>query len=161
MGDDVGDHTWDHRDLAFLPQHIVRDEIERTAHVLERIAHRPIVFFRPPHGAHSPVVDGVVRQLHLLEILWSVDSRDSLGADPAQIAANVLRNARPGAIILLHENRGQTLKALLWLHTLALLRARGLHPVTLTQLLTSDPPSRRQLAAGPRGCGIASLSRGG
>ena len=44
------------------------------------------MFFRPPYGAHDAKIDAIARRLGLLEILWSIDSRDSEGADPAQIA---------------------------------------------------------------------------
>jgi len=87
------------------------------------------MFFRPPYGAHDAKIDAIARRLGLLEILWSIDSRDSEGADPAQIAAAV-ESARPGSIILLHENRGQTLKGLLWEHALAVLHARKRRAVT-------------------------------
>ena len=47
-------------------------------------------------------------------MLWSIDSRDSLGADPEGIRDIVLGAIRPGSIVLLHDNRGQALKALKW-----------------------------------------------
>jgi peptidoglycan/xylan/chitin deacetylase (PgdA/CDA1 family) len=153
LRDDVGDHTWTHSDLALLPLSAARREIARTVVALGEVLGRRIVFFRPPYGASTPRLDLLSKRLDLLQILWSVDTRDSEGADAAQIALAIIAGARPGAIILLHENRGQTVKALLWMHALAALRARRLHPVTLTQLLTSDPPSRAQVAAGPRDCG--------
>lgn len=157
---DVGDHTWTHLDLDLLPPSEVRQEIERTALAVREMTGRRVVFFRPPYGAHDPAVDAIVRRLGLLEILWSIDTRDSEGANHLQIAAAVDR-ARPGSIILMHENRGQTLRGLRWDHVLADLRARRLRAVSLTQLLTTDPPSRAQLAKGPRGCGAAHVSGAG
>ena len=157
---DVGDHTWTHRDLELLAPAEAGREITRTSLALRELTRRRVVFFRPPYGARNATIDAIARRLGLLEILWTIDSRDSEGADPAQIAAAV-ESARPGAIVLLHENRGQTLKGLLWEHALAALRARHLRAVSLTQLLTTDPPSRAQLAKGPRGCGIAHVSHGG
>lgn len=158
---DVGDHTWTHRDLAVLPPLVARQEIGRTARALRELTGRRVVFFRPPYGVRSPTVDSIARGLHLLEVLWSIDSFDWKGADPAHIAANV-EKARPGSIVLMHENRGQTLKALLWQHALAVLRARRLRAVTLTRLMTTDPPTRAQLVKGVRGCATnAQFSRGG
>ncbi len=65
----------------------------------------------------------------------------------------------PGAIILMHENRGQTIRALTTI--LPVLRRRGLRSVTLPELLASDPPSLAQLQAGSRGCGGALLHGNG
>jgi peptidoglycan/xylan/chitin deacetylase (PgdA/CDA1 family) len=110
-----------------------------------------VQLFRPPYGAHNATVDAIARRLGLLEILWNVDSADSLGANYAGIIRNVEAGMRPGAIILMHENRGQTIRALTTI--LPELRRRGLRSVSLPELLASDPPSRAQLKAGTGGCG--------
>jgi hypothetical protein len=52
----------------------------------------------------------------------------------------------------MHENHGQTLRALRAL--LPQLRRRGLKPVTVPQLLADDPPSLEQLADGFGGCHV-------
>jgi peptidoglycan/xylan/chitin deacetylase (PgdA/CDA1 family) len=154
---DVGDHTWTHANLQRISPGDAKQQIVETAQALRRLIRRRVVLFRPPYGAHDAKIDNLVHRLGMLEVLWNVDSRDWAGADPAQIAATV-EKARRGSIILMHENRGQTLKGLLWMHALAVLRARRLHAVTLTQLLTDDPPTRKQLDAGVHGCGVTRLS---
>ena len=55
--------------------------------------------FRPPYGARNAIVDATAKRLGLLEVLWTVDSADSLGANWQGIIANVERGLRPGAII--------------------------------------------------------------
>ena len=109
--------------------------------------------FRPPYGAHDRVVDRIAMRHGLLEILWTVDSQDSLGADYAQIARNVIAGMKPGAIILLHENHGQTIRAMLAIF--AALQRRHLHAVSVPQLLHDDPPSPARVRAGWSGCGVA------
>jgi len=103
--------------------------------------------------ALSHAVDATAERLGLLEILWSVDSGDSLGANWAGIIRNVEAGLRPGAIILMHENRGQTIRALTTL--LPELHRRHLRSVSLPELFASDPPSREQLQAGGRGCAVS------
>src|SRR5205807_5546281 len=103
------------------------------------------------YGARDALVDRIARRLGLLEIMWTVDSADSLGADWRQIIRNVEAGLRPGSIILMHENHGQTLRALPTL--LAALHRRHLRSVTVPELLASDPPSLAQLRRGPEGCG--------
>jgi peptidoglycan/xylan/chitin deacetylase (PgdA/CDA1 family) len=93
-----------------------------------------------------------VRTHGLLQILWTVDSGDSLGASYAQIERNVIGGLRPGAIILMHENHGQTVRALLSIF--AALQSKHLHAVSVPQLLSDDPPSVAQVRAGGAGCGI-------
>ena len=95
----------------------------------------------------------MVRAHGLLQILWTVDSADSLGANYAQIERNVIAGLRPGAIILMHENHGQTIRAMI--NIFAAIRRKGLRAVSVPQLLADDPPSAAQLRDGGLGCGVA------
>lgn len=152
----LGDHTWTHPDLGLLAPAAVRQQIASAKHALERASGRRVWFFRPPYGVRNATVDATARRLGLVEVLWTVDSADSLGANYAQIARNVLAGMHPGSIVLMHENRGQTIRALKFT-VLPRLRRSHLRLVTLPQLLSGDPPSRAQLAHGGRGCGVSSL----
>ncbi|HSO98528.1 MAG TPA: polysaccharide deacetylase family protein [Solirubrobacteraceae bacterium] len=154
----IEDHTLTHPLLtAFGPAEIER-QIAGARRQIESVTGRPVQLFRPPYGAHNATVDAIARRLGLLEILWNVDSADSLGANYAGITRNVEAGLHPGAIILMHENRGQTIRALTTI--LPELRRRGLRSVSLPELLASDPPSLAQLKAGSRGCG-GTLPHGG
>jgi hypothetical protein len=73
------------------------------------------------------------------------------GTDWAQIGKTVIAGLKPGAIISLHENHGQTIRALRYLILPAISRLH-LHAVTIPQLLQQDPPTLRQLRAGYAGC---------
>lgn len=154
----LGDHTFTHSDLVTLSLRQAYEEIARTQALIERRAGRRVLLFRPPYGAHDRAVDAIVRRLGLLEVMWSVDSADSLGADSVQITRNVERGLRPGAIVELHENRGQTIRALTTL--LPVIRRRHLHAVSVLQLLATDPPSRGQLRRGEAACGVPARIRG-
>jgi peptidoglycan/xylan/chitin deacetylase (PgdA/CDA1 family) len=149
----VGDHTFTHPLLTSLPGAEAEDQIVRTQRALERASRDPVVLFRPPYGAHNATVDRIARAHGLLEILWNVDSADSLGAGYAQVERNVIAGLRPGAIILMHENHGQTVRALLGIF--ATLQRRHLRAVSVPQLLIDDPPSNAQVRAGGGGCGLS------
>ena len=155
----LGDHTWTHSFLPRLPPERVKAELVRTRALIERVAHTRVLFFRPPYGAHSPRIDRIAHRLGLIEVLWDVDSRDSEGAKWRAIARNIATEIRPGSIVLMHENRGQTVRALRFL-VLPALRRRGLRPVSLRQLLTADPPTLRQLREGARGCFATAVTDG-
>lgn len=151
----VGDHTYTHPLLTTLPTAAVTAEIARTAQRIQAAGSGQVRLFRPPYGGRSLRIDAVARQLGLLEILWNVDSADSLGANYARIIGNVEAGLHPGSIILMHENRGQTIRALTTL--LPALHRRHLRSVSLPELLTADAPSARQLRRGRAGCGRAGL----
>jgi peptidoglycan-N-acetylglucosamine deacetylase len=155
----VGDHTMTHPFLPALSHAAMVQEIVGARSVIERAAGQPVALFRPPYEAMSPAIDREVKSLGMLEVLWNVDSADSLGADYAGIERNVLAGLRPGAIILMHENRGQTIRALPTIF--AALRRDRLRAVTVPELVTEDPPSLAQLRAGGRGCSITGRSGNG
>ncbi len=90
----IGDHTFTHSDLIALSAAQITSEIERTRGLIQRQTGQPVVLFRPPYGAHNSVVDGILKRLGLLEIMWSVDSADSLGAN----YAGIIRNASAACI---------------------------------------------------------------
>jgi peptidoglycan/xylan/chitin deacetylase (PgdA/CDA1 family) len=148
----VGDHTFTHPLLTALAAGEAEHEIARTQTAVASSSGGPVFLFRPPYGARNPTIDGIARAHGLLEILWTVDSGDSLGADYAQIERNVIGGLRPGAIILMHENHGQTVRALL--NIFAALKRRHLRAVSVPQLLTDDPPSVAQVRAGGAACGV-------
>jgi peptidoglycan/xylan/chitin deacetylase (PgdA/CDA1 family) len=148
----VGDHTMTHPFLPALPRAEMVQQIAGAKALIEHVAAQPVVLFRPPYEGRTPAIDHEVRTLGMLEVLWNVDSGDSLGANYAGIDRDVLAGLHPGSIILMHENRGQTIRALLAIF--AALARDHLRPVTVPELVTEDPPSLAQLRAGGRGCGV-------
>jgi peptidoglycan/xylan/chitin deacetylase (PgdA/CDA1 family) len=148
----VGDHTLTHPFLPALAPTKMAREIVGDKALIEHVTAQPVVLFRPPYEGRTPAIDREVRALGMLEVLWNVDSGDSLGANYAGIERNVLAGLQPGSIILMHENRGQTIRALLTIFT-ALSRDH-LRAVTVPELVAEDPPSLAQLRAGGRGCGV-------
>ena len=153
----VGDHTFTHPLLTTIAPGEAEDQIVKTQRALERSTGGRVLLFRPPYGGHDATVDSIVRSHGLLEILWTVDSADSLGANYAQIERNVIAGLRPGAIILMHENHGQTIRAMIAIF--AALQRRHLRAVSVPQLLTDDPPSAAQLDGTGGGCGVRTSSR--
>jgi peptidoglycan/xylan/chitin deacetylase (PgdA/CDA1 family) len=147
----VGDHTFTHPLLTALAPGEAEREMVSTQAALARSSGGRVFLFRPPYGGRDATVDQIARVHGMLEILWTVDSADSLGADYAQIERNVIGGLRPGAIILMHENHGQTVRAMLAIF--AALQRKHLRAVSVPQLLTDDPPSAAQVRAGGGGCG--------
>jgi peptidoglycan/xylan/chitin deacetylase (PgdA/CDA1 family) len=154
----VGDHTFDHPLLTAIAPAQAEREIVRAQAAIARASGGPVFLFRPPYGAMTRRLESIVRRHSLLEILWDVDSQDSLHGDYAAIARKVIAGLRPGTIALMHENHGQTLRALPYI--LGALRRRHLRAVSVPRLLTDDPPSVAQLNGGWSGCGLQAPPRG-
>ena len=151
---EFGDHTMNHPFLPGLAPSAMVEEIAAAQRLIERVTRRPIVLFRPPYEGRTLAIDHAVKTLGMLQILWNVDSRDSLGAtNYLGIEQNVLAGLRPGSIILMHENHGQTIRALPTIFA-ALARHR-LTAVTVPELMSADLPSLAQLRRGPSGCPVS------
>jgi peptidoglycan-N-acetylglucosamine deacetylase len=149
-----GDHTMTHPFLPALDHAAMVQEISDDQALIERTVREPVLLFRPPYEGRSPAIDAESRRLGMVEVLWNVDSADSLGASYLGIEHNVIAGLRPGSIILMHENRGQTIRALPVIF--AALKRRRLHAVTVDQLLYYDPPTLRQLRRGYDECAVVS-----
>jgi peptidoglycan/xylan/chitin deacetylase (PgdA/CDA1 family) len=135
-GDMVGDHTWSHIVVAGAGP-VAADQIRRTA-VAIRDATRGFTpcLFRAPDGSVSNALIGEARSLGFTTIQWDIDPRDWALPGVGEIEDNVLANAHPGAIVIMHDgggNRSETLAALP--DIIDTLRARGYTFVTVTQLL--------------------------
>jgi peptidoglycan/xylan/chitin deacetylase (PgdA/CDA1 family) len=130
-------------------------EIAGGAQAVERATGARTGIFRPPYGAFNASVTSTVRRLGMVEVIWTIDSGDSISGDFHAISARVRHAVRPGAIVLFHENRGQTIRALRSL--LPWLRRHHYRTVTVPELLAGDPPTARQLRRGLQGCGAVRL----
>ncbi len=144
-GDVVGDHTETHPMMASLSPHDQYEELfEQMVQVEVQGAKRPRLF-RPPYGSFDRTTFKELRHLHLLMILWSVDTADYTLPGTQAIVQRALAGAKPGAIILMHDaggNRAETIAALPAI--VKGLRKRGLRPVTIPKLLEDDPPPHGQ-----------------
>jgi peptidoglycan-N-acetylglucosamine deacetylase len=140
-GDVIGDHTETHPEMARLSAHQQREELfEQIARIVLLGGPRPVLF-RPPYGSYDATTMRELRKLHLLMVLWSVDTEDYLQPGVSAIVQRALAGAHPGAIILMHDaggTRTQTIEALPPI--IRRLRARGYRLVTVPQLLRDDPP---------------------
>jgi peptidoglycan/xylan/chitin deacetylase (PgdA/CDA1 family) len=157
----IGDHTQTHANLRFLSLDGAIAEVRTGRSAAIAASGARVDVFRPPYGAHTAAIDAAVGHDGLAEILWDVDSEDSRVVPPAdyrEISATVRREIRPGSIVLMHENRGQTIRALRAI--LPSLERRGLRSVTVPELLAADPPSKAQLDAGRNGCGPPPATHG-
>ena len=143
-GHELGNHTFSHLDPTVLGEDELREELVRTAVVVEAATSSAPVLVRPPYCADGERVARVAADAGLgRTILRSVDPADWQNPDAQAIAAHVLAESVSGAIVCLHDgvapaNRGletrqPTVDALALI--LAGLRERGFRLVTVSELL--------------------------
>jgi peptidoglycan-N-acetylglucosamine deacetylase len=141
----VGDHTQNHAWLIRLSAAGQYEQVQTDATELERLgAPRPRLF-RPPYGAYDADTLHLLHQLGMLMVMWSIDPSDWRRPGTQAIVSNVLENARPGAIVILHDGGGDRSQTVAALPAIVRgLRRRGYRLVTVPQLLMVDPPPRHQ-----------------
>jgi peptidoglycan/xylan/chitin deacetylase (PgdA/CDA1 family) len=126
---EVGNHTWDHADLATLSTAGIHREIRRTQEVIHRVTGRWPTIMRPPYGATNTKVN---RAVGLPEIMWCGDTLDWLHRDAGRVRRGVLKLAKRNAIILVHDIQRTTVAAMP--ATLNSLMERGYTIVTVSEL---------------------------
>lgn len=136
-GDEIGDHTLDHRRLPPLRSAMVAGEIAGGSRAIAGVTGRRPTLFRPPYGYFDNRVSALVADAGLRLVGWNVAVERFLhGRTPAQAAAAVARITRPGDILLLHDGGGRRGASLATLRALLpRLHARGLRSVTVSRLL--------------------------
>ncbi len=131
-GHALGNHTWNHKSLKGLSRKRFASQVERTgeaiAAVLGDAATRDndLRYLRPPYGATDRNTKRFAAGQGYTIMMWDVDPQDWRRPDAKAIARHVIKHARPGSVILLHDgggNRIQTLAALRML--LPELKAKG------------------------------------
>lgn len=140
-----GSHTTSHARLSELgPDAQRREIVGGAATVGGATGHRPRLF-RPPYGAYDDATLRVLRRERALMVLWTYSAYDWKHPDADYIARRVLRLARPGAIVLMHDAGGvtrvPTLQALP--RIVHGLRRKGYRLVTVPRLLRDAPPEHR------------------
>jgi len=141
-GHEVGNHSDTHPLLCFRSARFMEDEIRRAQEAIQEHTGQTPRWFRAPYGVRWFGLRGVQERLGLTGVMWTVIGRDwKLPAEA--IARRVTRQARPGAIVCLHDGRelsgapaaANTVQALgLILPPLA---AQGYRFVTLSQMFRS------------------------
>lgn len=141
-GNALGNHSFDHKNLIKSSSTQLLWEVLATDRILVRITGHSPKWFRPPYGN---VNIGILKQLGQLgyhTVNWSVDSNDWRGLSAQAVTRNIIRDVRPGAIILQHcagnprEDLTGTVKALP--EIIHILRSKGYKFVTVPEMLTPD-----------------------
>ena len=144
-GDVIGDHTFSHAPMSKLSVADQRTQILQDSSVVGQFGAPFPRLFRPPYGLFDKATLGILRQFHMLMVLWTVDTEDYRLPGAGAIVRSVVQGARPGAIMLLHDaggDRAETAEALPII--IRELHARGYRLVTVPRLLADNPPPRKQ-----------------
>jgi peptidoglycan/xylan/chitin deacetylase (PgdA/CDA1 family) len=135
-GHAIGNHTWHHW-YRKMDQATAKSEIEKTNELIYQTTGVKTSFFRPPGGYLNNGLAAYAKSQKNSVVMWSVTSADTDPHAKYQVfIKNVIRDAKPGAIVLMHDgggNRERTVKALP--EIISGLKQQGYRFVTVPELL--------------------------
>jgi len=133
-GDDIGNHSWTHPYFTKLTADQIQQQIDLTQAAITAAGVRAPVLLRPPYGA---INQAIAARINMPIIMWNVDPKDWAQKDSNSIAQMVEAQAKPGAIIVMHD---KLLTAMAINKIVTDLKSKY-RLVTVSQLLNLDPAS--------------------
>lgn len=149
QGHHIASHTYTHPPLNKRNQEQVQDELREAAASISKATDVATTMLRPPYGAFNLNVWLATGGLISSEIMWTHDTFDWKQPGVDAIVNRALDNITPGSVILMHDGGGkrdQDLEALP--RILQGLKAKGLQPMSIHELLASDSGIPREIADG-------------
>ncbi|MGZ0040132.1 polysaccharide deacetylase family protein [Paenibacillus ottowii] len=139
-GHDVGNHTFHHPSFHRISRDKALSEVDQGQASIVKATGTETHFFRPPGGYYTDSLVELSKEKGLKIILWSwhQDTLDWRKPGVQRIANKVLRNARNGDIVLMHDyvyKSTQTMEALKII--LPELKKRGFTFITVSELLAT------------------------
>lgn len=149
---EIGNHTFSHPHLTRIPDAAIRAELLQTQAVIASETGRVPSLFRPPYGEYDARVLRIAAALGLRTIEYDLPSGDpDAHATKQSLVDWVLREARPGSIIVMHINHRRFHTAEALPDIVDGLRARGFDLVTVSELLRAEPQRVSPLTAAHHG----------
>lgn len=113
-GHTVGNHSQTHPSGSFwcLPRHRILREIDDCNRTLASIVGAPPALFRAPVGMKNPFVHPALSHSAMRLVGWSVRAYDAVNSDVDAIVRSVEKQLAPGAVVVLHQGRTWSLRAI-------------------------------------------------
>jgi peptidoglycan/xylan/chitin deacetylase (PgdA/CDA1 family) len=155
----IANHTWSHSYRHFSPAGAAR-EINDTAELIYQTTGVKTSIFRPPGGFLDNGPAHYAKKQNYFVALWSADSSDWKRPSVTRLINNVLREAKPGGMVLMHDGGGsrwRTVKALPFI--ISEFKKRGYKFVTVAELLEIKDKEEQVLANKANPTAVASAAQ--
>ncbi len=129
----IGNHTYSHIDFYKVSLSEIKEDIEKGSAVIESIIGENPLFLRAPYGNINFIQ---LKQLNCFFIHWSDSTLDWFREEEDYIYKRIMKKAEDGAIILMHDTREVTVKAVL--RAIPELQKQGYEFVRVDELLSRN-----------------------
>lgn len=132
-GHTIGNHTFDHPDLAHAGDGAIAQQLDDTNDAIEKHTGVKPRWMRPPYGSYDGRVSREAGARGQSLAIWDVDTMDWSHRDTARTCSIAVSNAQAGSIVLMHDIHEPTVNAAECI--IDGLRGKGLRPVGLDEMI--------------------------
>ena len=133
-GHEIANHSWSHPNLGKMSDESVRRQLRQTDDAIKSATGKRPTLMRPPYGSITAREKRWIHDEFGYDIiLWDVDPYDWKRPGPAVVRARILKETRPGSIVLSHDIHPGTIEAMP--STFDELEAKGFKFVTVSELI--------------------------
>lgn len=129
----IGNHTYSHIDFYKSSFEDIQKDIDKGAAVIEAITEMRPIFLRAPYGNANFIQ---LKKLDTFFVHWSTSTYDWFREDEEYIYKRIMKEAKDGAIILMHDTKEVTVKAVL--RAIPELQEQGYEFVRVDDLLSRN-----------------------
>jgi peptidoglycan-N-acetylglucosamine deacetylase len=138
-GHEIANHSWSHPNFGEMSDESVRRQLQQTDDAIKNATGKRPTLMRPPYGS---ITTREKRWIHdefgYNIILWDVDPYDWKRPGPTVVRNRILKETRPGSIVLSHDIHPGTIEAMP--STFDELEAKGFKFVTVSELIRMATP---------------------
>lgn len=129
-GNEIGNHTFSHKQLTTLSKANIEEEISATQESIYSVTNRYPKIIRPPYGSKNETVLQCAQDKKI--VTWTIDSEDWRSRNAETIVNKVVKEVKDGDIILMHDLYASTAEAAIIL--IPKLQEMGYQLVTISEL---------------------------
>ncbi len=107
-GNEIGNHSYNHRWLTKLSKTEQIEQINKTQELIKKYTSFTPIYLRPTYGS---VNNSLRDNINLDIILWNIDTKDWKNKNVNTIVNNALKDVKDGSIILMHDTYKRTSEA--------------------------------------------------
>ena len=131
-GNEILGHSWSHVNFNRSSRSQVISEITRTYNAITDVVGEAPRLYRPPYGSANAEVIDISEELGFSIINWNQDPFDWRTTDEDEIYDSIMEEVRHRSIIVLHDTRGSTARAME--RVIPSLIERGYQLVTVSEM---------------------------
>ena len=158
-GHEIGNHSWSHPNLAKMSDEAARRELQKTEDAIVAAIGKKPTLMRPPYGSITANQKRWINnEFGYRIIIWDVDPLDWKRPGPSVVTSRILKETRPGSIVLAHDIHPPTIEAMV--ATFNQLDAKGFKSVIVSDLIAMAKPLPPKPSPTPRASTAPAASPG-